>query len=206
MVKKFYVTTPIYYVNDAPHIGHTCTTLAADIVSRHHKALGEDVFFLTGTDEHGAKVAEEAKKAGLSPLVFCNQVSKTFSDIWPKLNINYDYFIRTTNPRHEKIVQELIQEIYNRNDIYKAEYEGLYCVGCEKFITEDELIDTGSGRGEFEVLLGGLTAVEDDGAIGVLDEEVDVRRYGADVAGDRVAGFKPQVDLSHLGRLDYQRS
>jgi len=141
MNNKFFITTPIYYVNDVPHIGHTCTTIAADILARHHKLLGEDVFFLTGTDEHGAKVAEEAKKANLTPQEFCDKVSKTFSDIWPKLNIQYDYFIRTTNLQHEKIVQELIQKIYDNGDIYKAEYVGLYCVGCEKFITEDELVD-----------------------------------------------------------------
>jgi methionyl-tRNA synthetase len=139
--KKFFITTPIYYVNDKPHIGHTCTTLAADILARYHKLLGDDVFFLTGTDEHGAKVAEEAKKANLTPQEFCDKVSKTFSSIWPKLNIKYDYFIRTTNPQHEKIVQDLIQKIYDNGDIYKAEYEGLYCVGCEKFITEDELVN-----------------------------------------------------------------
>lgn len=140
MNNKFFVTTPIYYVNDVPHIGHTCTTVAADILARHHKLLGQEVFFLTGTDEHGAKVAEEAKKTGLTPQEFCDKVSKTFSDIWPKLNIQYDYFIRTTNPQHEKIVQELMQKIYDNGDIYKAQYEGLYCVGCEKFITEDELV------------------------------------------------------------------
>jgi len=139
MDKKFFVTTPIYYVNDVPHIGHTCTTVAADIIARYHKLLGEDVFFLTGTDEHGAKVAEEAKKANLSPQEFCDKVSKTFEDIWPKLNIKYDYFIRTTNPQHEKVVQELIQAIYDNGDIYKAKYEGLYCVGCERFYTEADL-------------------------------------------------------------------
>jgi methionyl-tRNA synthetase len=141
MKKKFYVTTPIYYVNDVPHIGHTCTTIAADIIARYHKLLGEEVFFLTGTDEHGAKVAEAAKEKGLSPQEFCDQVAKNFQEIWPKLNIKYDYFIRTTNPDHEKIVQEIIQKIYENGDIYKAKYEGLYCVGCEKFITEAELVN-----------------------------------------------------------------
>ena len=141
MTKKFFVTTPIYYVNDVPHIGHTCTTIVADIIARYHKLLGEEVFFLTGTDEHGAKVAEEAKKVGLSPQDFCDKVSQTFAAIWPKLNIHFDYFIRTTNPQHEKIVQELIQKIYDRGDIYKAKYEGLYCVGCERFYTEADLVD-----------------------------------------------------------------
>ena len=141
MENKFFITTPIYYVNDVPHIGHACTTVAADILARYHKLLGEEVFFLTGTDEHGAKVAEEAKKVNLTPQEFCDKVSKTFSDIWPKLNIQYDYFIRTTNPKHQAIVQELIQKIYDNGDIYKAEYEGLYCIGCEKFIAEDELVN-----------------------------------------------------------------
>lgn len=141
MKKKFYITTPIYYVNDIPHIGHTTTTIAADIIARYHRLLGEDVFFLTGTDEHGAKVAEEAKKMGLSPLAFADKVSHTFADIWPKLNISHDYFIRTTNPKHKQVVQEIIQKIYDRGDIYKARYEGLYCVGCEKFITTAELVD-----------------------------------------------------------------
>lgn len=141
MKDKFYITTPIYYVNDVPHIGHTCTTVVADIVARYHKALGEDVFFLTGTDEHGAKVAEAAAKEGLSPQDFCDKVSKTFSDIWPKLDISYDYFIRTTNPEHEKIVSEILQKIYDKGDIYKGKYEGLYCVGCEKFVNETDLIN-----------------------------------------------------------------
>jgi len=140
MNKKFFVTTPIYYVNDIPHIGHTCTNVAADIVARYHKLLGEEVFFLTGTDEHGAKVAEAAEEAGLSPKEFCDKVSKTFSDIWPKLNIKYNYFIRTTNSQHEKIVQEVLTRIYQKGDIYKAKYTGLYCVGCEKFVTESDLV------------------------------------------------------------------
>ena len=140
MNKKFFVTTPIYYVNDIPHIGHTVTTVAADIIARYHKVLGEKAFFLTGTDEHGAKVAEAAAEQGLPPQEFTDKVSKTFAEIWPKLNINYDYFIRTTNPKHEKIVQEVLTKIYKKGDIYKAKYTGLYCIGCEKFITESELI------------------------------------------------------------------
>lgn len=135
---KFYLTTPIYYVNDKPHIGHACTTVAADILARFHKLTGDDVFFLTGTDEHGAKVAEEAKKDNLTPQEFTDKVSKTFQDIWPKLGIETDYFIRTTNPEHKKIVQEVIEKINKNGDIYKGKYEGYYCLGCEKFITETE--------------------------------------------------------------------
>lgn len=141
MRQKFYITTPIYYVNDVPHIGHACTTVVADILARYHKLLGNEVFFLTGTDEHGAKVAQEAAKAGLSPQQFCNKVSKTFEEIWPKLGIKTDFFIRTTHPEHKKIVQEIISKIYKKGDIYKARYDGYYCVGCEKFITETDLVN-----------------------------------------------------------------
>jgi len=141
MKNKFYVTTPIYYVNDVPHIGHTCTTVATDIIARYHRLIGEKVFFLTGTDEHGAKVAEAAQEKGLSPQKFCDQVSKNFQEIWPKLNVEYDYFIRTTNLKHEKIAQEIIEKIYKNGDIYKGKYEGLYCIGCEKFVTETDLVD-----------------------------------------------------------------
>ncbi len=141
MDKKFYVTTPIYYVNDIPHIGHTCTTVAADIVARYHKLLNEQVFFLTGTDEHGAKVAEAAAKEGLTPKEFTDKVSQVFAEIWPKLGIKYDYFIRTTDPEHEKIVGEVLEKIYEKGDIYKGKYTGLYCIGCEAFINEGDLID-----------------------------------------------------------------
>lgn len=141
MEDRYYITTPIYYVNDVPHIGHTCTTVAADIVARYHRLSGKKVFFLTGTDEHGAKVAEAAIQKNQTPQDFCNQVSQTFSNIWPKLNIQYDYFIRTTNPDHEKTVQDVLTEIYKKGDIYKAKYKGLYCVGCEKFVTETDLAD-----------------------------------------------------------------
>lgn len=141
MNKKFYITTPIYYVNDIPHIGHAYTTVAADVIARYHRNLEEDIFFLTGTDEHGAKVAEAAKKAGKEPKEFCNEVSLRFKKTWEKLNISNDYFFRTTDERHGKIVQEILQKIYDRGLIKKGIYEGLYCVGCEKFLTENDLIN-----------------------------------------------------------------
>jgi len=141
MPEKYYVTTPIYYVNDIPHIGHTCTTVAADVAARFAKLQNKEVFFLTGTDEHGAKVARAAKESGQEPKEFCDQVAQRFQDIWPKLNINYDYFIRTTNPQHEAIFSELVTKLYKQGDVYKGRYEGLYCVGCEKFITEKELVN-----------------------------------------------------------------
>ena len=140
-MKNFFITTPIYYINDVPHIGHTCTTIAADIIARTHRYLGENVYFLTGTDEHGQKVAEVANHENLSPQDYCDKISPRFEEAWKKLNISYDYFIRTTNKEHEKIVQKLLQIIYDKGDVYRAKYEGWYCIGCEKFITESELVD-----------------------------------------------------------------
>lgn len=139
--KKFFITTPIYYINDVPHIGHTCTTVAADIIARLHKQLGEDVFSLTGTDEHGQKVAESAEKENLSPQDYCDKISPRFENAWKDLNIGFDFFIRTTDSRHEKVVAELLQKIYDNGDAYKDKYEGWYCIGCEKFLTETELVD-----------------------------------------------------------------
>lgn len=139
--QRFYLTTPIYYINDIPHIGHTSTTIMADALARYQRLLGKEVFFLTGTDEHGAKVAEAAEKEGLLPKEFCDRVSSVFANVWPKINIKYDYFIRTTNPKHEKIVQEVLEKIYQKGDIYKAKYQGLYCIGCEGFINESDLVD-----------------------------------------------------------------
>lgn len=140
-MKKFYVTTPIYYINDVPHIGHTCTTIAADIVARLHRQLGEEVFFLTGTDEHGQKVAECAQKEGIDTQTYCDKIAPRFLEAWKNLNISNDFFIRTTDPRHEKIVGELLQKIYEKGDVYKGKYEGWYCIGCEKFMTDSELVD-----------------------------------------------------------------
>ncbi len=140
-MKKFFVTTPIYYINDVPHIGHTCTTVAADMVARLHRAKGEEVFFLTGTDEHGQKVAESAQKECCGTKEYCDKISPRFECAWKELNISNDFFIRTTDPRHEKVVAEVLQKIYDNGDVYKDKYEGLYCIGCEKFLTEADLID-----------------------------------------------------------------
>lgn len=141
MRRKFYVTTPIYYVNDRPHIGHAYTTIAADVLARYYRSKKYVVFFLTGTDEHGSKVAESAEKAELSPQEFCHQQSQLFRQAFRNLNISYDYFIRTTDKRHEVSVEKFMQKLYDQGDIYEGKYEGLYCVGCEKFMTEKELVD-----------------------------------------------------------------
>lgn len=140
-MSKFYITTPIYYINDIPHIGHTCTTVMADVIARLHRQMGDKVFFLTGTDEHGQKVAEVAEEKNLSPQEYCDQVAPKFEEAWKKLNISNDFFIRTTDIRHVKVVTEILQKIYDKGDIYKDKYEGLYCIGCEKFLTETDLVN-----------------------------------------------------------------
>jgi methionyl-tRNA synthetase len=139
--KKFYITTPIYYVNDKPHIGHAYTTIAADVLARLHRLLGEDVFFLTGTDEHGAKIAAAAEKAGKTPQEFVDEISAKYSLTWDLLDISHDDFIRTTEDRHKKAVTVFLNKLKDSGKIYEGEYEGLYCVGHEAFIKESELVD-----------------------------------------------------------------
>ncbi|MDQ4132263.1 MAG: methionine--tRNA ligase [Actinomycetota bacterium] len=138
---KFYVTTPIYYVNDAPHIGHAYTTIIADALSRWHRLLGEDVFFLTGTDEYGLKNQRSAEAAGLEPQALADRNSARFREAWDQLDIAYDDFIRTTEPRHTKAVQKFLQAVYDNGDIESGTYEGLYCVACEAYYAESELVD-----------------------------------------------------------------
>ena len=137
----FYVTTPIYYVNDKPHIGHAYTTVLADVLARWHRAAGDDVWFLTGTDEHGQKVEKAAAKNGLTPIEQCDSTVVRFQELWKRLGITNDDFIRTTEERHKKIVRAIMQDLYDRDLIYKAEYKGYYCVGCERFFTEKDLVD-----------------------------------------------------------------
>ena len=141
MEKKFYVTTPIYYPNDIPHIGHAYTTIAADILARWHKLLGEDVFFLTGTDEHGKKIEQTAIKHGKSPKAFVDELVPKFKEAWNKLNIKYDRFIRTTDKDHEDNVKKILEIVYEKGDIYLGEYEGYYCTSCEAYYLEKDLLD-----------------------------------------------------------------
>ncbi|MCF8080032.1 MAG: methionine--tRNA ligase, partial [Desulfobacterales bacterium] len=141
MAERFYITTPIYYVNARPHLGHAYTTIVADVACRFHAMKEEETFFLTGTDEHGDKVVQAAQKENKSPRVYVDEISRLFQDLWPRLNIGYDQFIRTTDPAHMSVVERVLQEIYDAGDIYFSEYEGLYCFGCERFYTERELVD-----------------------------------------------------------------
>ncbi len=137
----FYITTPIYYVNDKPHIGHAYTTILADVLSRFHRAQGADVFFLTGVDEHGQKVQQAAEKSGILPQEHCDRMMVHFKNAWEKLEITNDFFIRTTDDFHIKAVQDVLQYLWDKGEIYEHEYGGHYCVGCERFYTSKELID-----------------------------------------------------------------
>ena len=139
---KNYLTTPIYYVNDKPHIGHAYTTILADTIARYRSLLGENPIFLTGLDEHGLKVQQAAEKNGKSAQDHCDSMAPAFIDLWKKLNINYSDFIRTTEPRHTNIVQKILIKVHETGDIYMDEYEGWYSISEERFITEKEL-DTG---------------------------------------------------------------
>ena len=141
MDKKYYVTTPIYYVNDKPDIGHSYTTILADVLASYHRLLGTPTRFLTGTDEHGQKVQQAADKNGISAQEQCDQTVVRFQELWKRLEITNDDFIRTTEERHKSIVQEVLQELFDKDEIYRAEYEGWYCVGCEGLFTEKDLVD-----------------------------------------------------------------
>ena len=137
-MNTFYLTTPIYYVNDKPHIGHAYTTILADVLTRFHRNTGEDVFFLTGLDEHGQKVQQAAENRGVDPIDHCDEMAPRFLELWKKLHIQNDDFIRTTEKRHVAVVQKILQDVFDSGDIYEDEYEGLYSISEERFITEKE--------------------------------------------------------------------
>ncbi len=139
--KKFYVTTPIYYVNDEPHIGHAYTTLLADVLARYHRMRGDHTFFLTGTDEHGQKIKDAAVRLGRTPLEHCDLMAERFRDVWVKLEVQYDDFIRTTEQRHQGVVTRILQDLHDRGEIYQDTYQGLYCVPDERFWTEKDIED-----------------------------------------------------------------
>lgn len=140
-IDHFYVTTPIYYVNDKPHIGHAYTTILADVLARYHRSLGIDTFFLTGTDEHGQKVEKAAARKAMDPKAHCDETVVRFQELWQRLGITNDKFIRTTDAYHKEVVRRILQDLYDRGEIYKAEYTGWYCVGDERFFTEKDLVD-----------------------------------------------------------------
>lgn len=141
MDKRYFITTPIYYVNASPHIGHAYTTIVADVLARFHRLCGYRTFFLTGTDEHGDKIMEAAEKANTTPKDYADHISAQFRNLWPELAITNDYFIRTTDINHIDTVRFIMQKVHDAGDIYFGKYEGYYCVGCERFYMEKELVN-----------------------------------------------------------------
>ena len=139
--KNVYITTPIYYVNDVAHIGHAYTTIIADMLARYSRLVGHNTYFLTGTDEHGQKISQSAEQRGKTPMEYATEVSGKFKTLWNDFDITYDKFIRTTDNEHKAGVQKAFETMFNKGDIYKGEYEGFYCVSCETFFTEKQLID-----------------------------------------------------------------
>ena len=146
--KGFYITSPLYYVNDLPHLGTAYTTIIADILNRYHRFFGKETFFLTGTDEHGQKCQQSAQQRNLSPQDHCNQMSACFEQTWQKLGIQYDFFFRTSFDWHKKAVQQILQKLYEKGDIYPSHYKGWYCVSEEIFYTEKDLKDGKSPSGK----------------------------------------------------------
>ncbi len=138
-MKKFYITTPIYYVNSEPHVGSAYTTIVADIIARYKRMMGYDVFFLTGTDEHGQKILQAATSARKDPQSFCDELAEKFKQLWKKLKITNDGFIRTTDPKHMEVVQYFVKKMKENGDVYKGEYKGWYCIPCESYWNEDEI-------------------------------------------------------------------
>ncbi|HOH37410.1 MAG TPA: class I tRNA ligase family protein, partial [Spirochaetota bacterium] len=141
MEKKFYITTPIYYVNAEPHIGHAYSTIVADFLKRHYKLRGFDTYFLTGTDEHGDKIQKAADEKKTDVKSYTDDISAKFKSAWKLLGIEYDDFIRTTEERHKKVVQSVLQKVFDTGDIYYGSYGGNYCYGCERFLTDKDIVD-----------------------------------------------------------------
>ena len=136
MKEKFYISTAITYTSSKPHIGNTYEIVLADAIARYKRMQGYDVYFQTGTDEHGQKIELKAKEAGINPQEYVDKVSLEVKQIWDVMNTSYDKFVRTTNPNHKKVVQKIFKKLYDQGDIYKGKYEGLYCTPCESFFTE----------------------------------------------------------------------
>ena len=149
---RFYVTTPIYYVNDIPHIGHAYTTILADVLARYNRLAGVDTMFLTGTDEHGQKVQQAAESSGKLPQEQADQTVIRFKELWERLEITHDDFIRTTEDRHKTIVQKILQDLYDRGEIYAADYDGWYDVTSETFVTEKDVTPEQTGGSQPRVI------------------------------------------------------
>ena len=142
-MEKFYITTAIDYVNGAPHIGHAYEKILTDVIYRHFTQRCANTYFLTGTDEHGIKIQKTSAEKGVSPKEFCDMNAQKFKDAWKALDVEYSQFIRTTDEQHEKVVQKIFKKLVEKGDIYKHAYTGLYCSGCEAFLSEKDLTEDG---------------------------------------------------------------
>ncbi|MDD5489725.1 MAG: methionine--tRNA ligase, partial [Candidatus Moranbacteria bacterium] len=187
MKSRFFITTPIYYVNAKPHIGHAYTTIVADALARFHRSRGEDVFFLTGTDEHGLNIQKKAQDAKKDPQVFADEVSQEFKNYWEKLGIKYDNFIRTTDEKHKAAVQKALQRLFDKGAIYKGEYEGYYCVACEQFKNEKDLVD---GR-----------CPDHDIVVEIIKEESYLLKMSGDVQKKLIDKIRNDEPASPAGRF-----
>ena len=209
----FYVTTPIYYVNAAPHLGHAYTTIGADILARHHRQRGEDVFFLTGTDEHGEPVAQVAEREGITPKELADRNAQRFMDLMPRINASNDFFIRTSDPRHKAKVQEVMQRVHDNGHVYKGLYEGWYCPKCADFKTENEIAEGNTcpihriplDREHEENWFFALSSVRGPAQAALrrpagLDHAAQPRERGARVHQRRPPGHLAQPGEDHLGR------
>lgn len=156
MAQSYYITTAIDYVNGRPHLGHAYEKVLADLLARYHRRKGEDVFFLTGVDEHGQKVQQSAAKRGIDPQLFCDEMAAHFKDLCDQLNISYNYFVRTTEPKHKKVVADILNDLYERGEIYRGSYEGYYSARQEQFLTEKEMVD-----GKFPEIYGEVTRISE---------------------------------------------
>ena len=141
MADKFYITTAIAYTSQKPHIGNTYEAVLTDAIARYHRLKGDDTYFLTGTDEHGQKIEDCAKAAGITPQAYVDNIAGQIRGIWDLMGTSYDQFIRTTDPKHERVVQKIFKKLYDQGDIYKGRYEGWYCKPCESFFTETQVVD-----------------------------------------------------------------
>ena len=139
--EKYYITTAIAYTSRKPHIGNTYEIILTDAIARFRKMQGKDVFYLTGTDAHGQKIQELAEQEGISPKAYVDNIAGQIRNIWDLMDVKYDHFIRTTDSHHEETVKKIFKKLYEQGDIYKGEYEGLYCTPCESFFTESQLVD-----------------------------------------------------------------
>ena len=209
MNSKYYITTTLPYVNAKPHIGFALEIIQADVLARWQKGLGKEVFFNTGTDEHGDKIVKAAAAEGKTPEAYCDEISGAFKSTWQKLGLTPDDFIRTTEPRHKAVVQQILQKIYDAGDIYAGEYSGKYCFGCERYLTDKELNDFLRTVDRRAFKRTAYLVRDDDAALDIVAAQGATlpgrftRRYLLDASGEKPVAQRSarllEPDLIHCG-------